>query len=274
MPTIQSLLTGPDVRLPTIEHVLRKGYDICVPRHFRKLSIVNGDAQTLPEHTDVTLPMEDNIQCTHENYPWISAAPENEIVFHPSDPSRIDLTPIREPLKKYLQDITAACSAQEKYPYTTDPNKAKSVALFRDTRRRIIFRHWPRASNGDAIVKVPDNYVRDKVAANGFRLWGATLFDFYLTPRYHDQPDPSIITSGNDLMKWMKAHEETETCAKEIAWAEREEDPRILEPYDIARLLREEEGRIRSGEIGKMLTAQEAKRWGLDLNVSAFSIIQ
>lgn len=175
-------------------------------------------------------------------------------------------------MKKYLQDLIVTRS--EEYQKATADGKTltddEKALIFRDANRRLIFRYWPRAPNGDIIL--PDASIRGKVAANGIQLWGSTLFDFYRTQRFPDLPNLSTISTGSKLMKWMKAHGETETCAEEILWAEREEEPHVIKPYDIVSLLREQEALIRSGRLGKMLSVAEAKRWGFDPKVILFCV--
>ncbi|KIJ15025.1 hypothetical protein PAXINDRAFT_59472, partial [Paxillus involutus ATCC 200175] len=101
-------------------------------------------------------------------------------------------------------------------------------------KKRFIFHRWPRDPNGKKINSF--DIVPGKEVGNGLELWGATLYDFFLVhgdPRNTDRSGWTIST-GSKLAKTMKAFGELEAAKDEIAWAEREEEPREILPCDPA----------------------------------------
>ncbi|GLB34456.1 hypothetical protein LshimejAT787_0200210 [Lyophyllum shimeji] len=136
-------------------------------------------------------------------------------------------------------------------------NEAIELLLGKDTRKRLVFRHWPRAPNGEAIT--PENSIPGKMAPNGVQLWGATLFDFYRVRRHPDNPGLSTITTGSKLMKWMKEHGELEHAEDEIEWAEMEEEPRVIEPWSPQEEIEKIEEMIRQGKAGRSMPLPASK---------------
>jgi hypothetical protein len=101
-------------------------------------------------------------------------------------------------------------------------------------KNRIVFRAWPRDPNGKTIMPSP---LRGKEAGNGLDLWGATLYDFYRVHRLPDMQSLSTISTGSRLAKWMRQAGEL-IARDELAWADKEEDPKEISPVDIAELIR------------------------------------
>ncbi|RDB22951.1 hypothetical protein Hypma_009907 [Hypsizygus marmoreus] len=125
----------------------------------------------------------------------------------------------------------------------------------RSTRKRMIFRSWPRSPTGKPIT--PENTIKGKQTPNGIQLWGATIFDFYRVRRLPDVPNLSTITTGSKLMRWMKANNELEYARDEIEWAEHEEDPKVIEPHGPHAFVEAQEAKIRAGETGKSMPLME-----------------
>lgn len=121
------------------------------------------------------------------------------------------------------------------------------------TRKRAILRSWPRDPKGKNIIATPDG----KRAGNGLALWGATLFDFYRVQRFPSVFGLSTISTGSKLAAWMKENGETTTADYEIAWAEREEEPREIYPCDIGKIIPDGEMRIRIGAWGKPVSSRD-----------------
>ncbi|KNZ76234.1 hypothetical protein J132_11104 [Termitomyces sp. J132] len=112
----------------------------------------------------------------------------------------------------------------------------------------MVFRYWPRDPKGKNIT--PANTLPGKTAPNGLQLWGATIFDFYRVNRMPDVTSLSTITTGSKLMKWMKANGEIDYAKDEIAWAEMEEDPKVIEPWSPDAQIQEMEENVRQGKAG------------------------
>ncbi|KAG6842735.1 hypothetical protein H0H93_003646, partial [Arthromyces matolae] len=119
------------------------------------------------------------------------------------------------------------------------------------SRKRIIFRHWPRAPKGDNIT--PNNSLPGKMTPNGIQLWGSTMFDFYRVMRMVDVPQLSTITTGSKLMRWMKEHGELTHAKDEIEFAEMEEDPKIIVPWSPRVAMEEMEVNIKLAKAGKSM---------------------
>jgi len=115
--------------------------------------------------------------------------------------------------------------------------------------KRVIFRGWPRSPTGKFILST--NSLPGKEAPNGLQLWGATMFDFYRVRRIPDVPGLSTITTGSKLMRWMKANGELDAAKDEIEWAENEEEPKVIEPYPLRKLIERQEEAIRIGQTRK-----------------------
>ena len=127
------------------------------------------------------------------------------------------------------------------------------------TRHRVVFSQWPRDPDAKEFIK-PENSLIGKTAGNGLQLWGATMFDFYAVLRHPSIPNLRTLSVGSKLLGWVKkVGEDYELARSNYEWAEREADPKTLEPCDIEILIREGEAEMRrcidSGEI----EAYEAK---------------
>lgn len=104
------------------------------------------------------------------------------------------------------------------------------------TKHRRIFSTWPRDPNGPVIR--PENSKLGKMAPNKVQFWGATLFDFFYVRRIPDCPYLATISTGSKLSEWMK--EQGEHYAKDqMARAEREPAPQVVQPYPVDWLLRD-----------------------------------
>ena len=73
------------------------------------------------------------------------------------------------------------------------------------TRRRFIFFIWPRDPKGMPLLPESDSKL-GKMAANGIKHWGATLFDFYHVRRRANFGGLQSTSTGSKLVAWMKAN--------------------------------------------------------------------
>ncbi|KAF8835879.1 hypothetical protein BDN67DRAFT_974822 [Paxillus ammoniavirescens] len=114
-------------------------------------------------------------------------------------------------------------------------------------KKRFVFRRWPRDPNGKELNSF--RFAPGKEAGNGIELWGATLYDFFLIRGHPSDTDRSgwTISTGSKLAKTMKACGELEAAKDEIAWAEREEEPREILPCDPAEAINCYERRAQLG---------------------------
>ena len=127
------------------------------------------------------------------------------------------------------------------------------------TRHRVVFSQWPRDPDTNHIIKA-NNSVVGKTAGNGLQLWGATMFDFYAVLRHPLNPNLRTLSVGSKLLRWVKKVGEDYELVKSIyEWAEREEDPKMLEPCDIEVLIREGEAEMRRCIDSWEIEAYEAK---------------
>ena len=101
---------------------------------------------------------------------------------------------------------------------------------------RAITRQGPRDPKGPMITSLPAG----KKTPSSWPLWGATLFDFFHVDRAPGMGGRTIANSSR-LLAWAKEVGELEHAKDEIAWAEEEESPKELFPYDMARLLSDED---------------------------------
>ena len=102
-------------------------------------------------------------------------------------------------------------------------------------RSRAIVREWPRDPKGKMLKTLPPG----KKTANGFPLWGATVLDFFWVQRAPECGGCITAANSSRMLAWTKEIGELEHAKEEIAWAEREEDPKELFPCDMATLLRD-----------------------------------
>lgn len=127
----------------------------------------------------------------------------------------------------------------------TYANKRREVLNNKMTRRRYVFNSWPRDPKGGVLTA--ENSVLGKETPDKIQLWGATLLDFYYTSRVPINPnkfqftDHSItVSTGSKLLGWMEKHGE-DYAVDQLDLARLEPDPEVIEPLDIAQLIREKE---------------------------------
>src|SRR5271156_3658813 len=97
-------------------------------------------------------------------------------------------------------------------------------------RTRFVFRFWPRDPNGQVA-----QLKRGKVAPNGLDLWGATLYDFYRVKSIPSGSDDLTVSTGSMIAASMRELGEIEWARNEIAWADEEQEPHEVFPYDIGK---------------------------------------
>ncbi|KIK79245.1 hypothetical protein PAXRUDRAFT_161798 [Paxillus rubicundulus Ve08.2h10] len=124
------------------------------------------------------------------------------------------------------------------------PPHVKELMNYPKDKNRFIFRRWPRDPNGKSIL--PSD-IHGKEAGNGLDLWGATLYDFYHVRRIPSSIHGLTISTGSKMAKVMKEFGELEPAKDEIAWAEREEEPREILPHDPAKAIDHYERRVHTG---------------------------
>ncbi|KZP19816.1 hypothetical protein FIBSPDRAFT_743237, partial [Athelia psychrophila] len=96
-------------------------------------------------------------------------------------------------------------------------------------KRRFVFCSWPRNPDGPTVRESP----KAKAAGNGLPIWGATLYDFYTFERVPSLPNYLTRTSGSRLAAAMREIGELGWAAEEIKWADKEDEPVVVEPSDI-----------------------------------------
>ncbi|KAF8835880.1 hypothetical protein BDN67DRAFT_974824 [Paxillus ammoniavirescens] len=124
------------------------------------------------------------------------------------------------------------------------PPYVKKMMGYPKNKNRFIFRRWPRDPNGKPIL--PSD-IHGKEAGNGLDLWGATLYDFYHVRRIPSSIHGLTISTGSKLAKVMEALGELEAAKDEIAWAEREEEPKEIPAYDPAEAIKCYETQVHLG---------------------------
>jgi len=114
------------------------------------------------------------------------------------------------------------------------------------TRHRIIFSVWPRDPQTEHVIKQGvDNPIVGKVAIQGLQLWGGSLFDFYRVQRHPSLTNIETLSTSSKLLEFVKSVGEDYPVARPmVERAEREADPRMIEPFNIARLIHNEECEI------------------------------
>lgn len=146
--------------------------------------------------------------------------------------------------QEFLEDMIlrhATCNKPISSPDATDEEKAADrlrILNARTTRWRHVFLDWPRDPKGKFIT--PENSALGKMAPNKAELWGATIFNFYSTRRFPDITNLVTLSSGSKLAAWMKANGE-DYAKDQLEFAENEEDPHIVLPYEITELIRDYE---------------------------------
>ncbi|KAJ8588562.1 hypothetical protein M405DRAFT_247812 [Rhizopogon salebrosus TDB-379] len=122
-------------------------------------------------------------------------------------------------------------------------------------KQRIILRQWPRDPNGKRRVNLSS--LSGKEAGNGLTLWGATLHDFY-----HVQNIPyglsKTTSTGSIIAKWMRQAGEL-TAKDELAFADKEEDPKEIPVVDIGQLITPFERRMLFGSYDMFSRRREVR---------------
>ncbi|PPQ68571.1 hypothetical protein CVT24_005583 [Panaeolus cyanescens] len=114
-------------------------------------------------------------------------------------------------------------------------------------RKRVIFNHWPRDPDGDILTY--DNAVVGKLAPGDLQLWGETLDNFHTTVRVpHNKGNEYInghsitYTTSSKMLGWCEEHNEHYgLAADDMREARKEGNPKVIEPYDIVKLIRQHE---------------------------------
>jgi hypothetical protein len=116
------------------------------------------------------------------------------------------------------------------------------------TRHRIIFSTWPRDPQTKHVIKSgSENTIIGKTAIEGHQLWGASLFDFYKVYRHPSMTWLQTLSTSSKLLEFVKSVGEDYPMARPmVERAEREEDPKLIEPFDMAQLIQNEEYEIRA----------------------------
>ena len=131
----------------------------------------------------------------------------------------------------------------------------KSIQAQHEGKSRLIFRVWPRAPNGEVIKPSP---LRGKEAGNGLDLWGATLYDFYYVNRIPSVKNYITTSTGSRLAKWMRQNGEL-TAEDELAWADKEEDPKEIPVADMGELIRCRDTRVDMGLYDRFSSRKEVR---------------
>jgi hypothetical protein len=169
--------------------------------------------------------------------------------FPPEGPRRFTAADLIALLQMYNREFAKSSPVVDHTLKTRrDYHSAALDALSSDPyHKREIFRSWPRSPTGQNIL--PQNTIQGKETSNGIQLWGATMFDFYRVRRFPDLAGVSTISTGSKLMRWMKANGELDAAKDEIEWAEREDDPKVIEPYPVRLLVEKQEEDIKDGKV-------------------------
>ncbi|KAF8894951.1 hypothetical protein CPB84DRAFT_1710693 [Gymnopilus junonius] len=149
--------------------------------------------------------------------------------------------------RDFLEELIISTAPEEvrNKDKLTSTSTRDEVAAYRErvlndkqTRHRFVFQRWSRDPNGAPIK--PDNSKLGKMTPNNVQIWGATLFDFYTVNRIPSVPNLVTFSSGSKLARWMK--EQKETYAQDfVERQDEEEDPRLIFPCDIGRLIKDGE---------------------------------
>ncbi|KAH0586923.1 hypothetical protein H2248_005757 [Termitomyces sp. 'cryptogamus'] len=170
------------------------------------------------------------------------------------------VNPREDPHALTAEDLTVTPSLPrtDHAEMSTEVGSSTSEALVipneKDFCKRVVFRRRPRASNGKSIF---NKTLPGKTAPNGIPLWGSTIFDFYYVECMPYGTHLSSISTGSKLMNWMKAKGEADHAKDEIAWAEMEEDPKIIDPRSPCVKIQEMEKMIKLGKAGEYVLKQD-----------------
>ncbi|KAK7032438.1 hypothetical protein VNI00_012996 [Paramarasmius palmivorus] len=132
--------------------------------------------------------------------------------------------------------------------------------------RRCVFRFWPRDPRGTIYRGPPVG--KFKHAPNATELWGASLFDFYHTYRVPALVNAVTTTTGSRMLAWCKMVGELDAAKEEISWAEKEPEPRKIEPADVVEIHRHMiDFKLPCTRYGKAVIEQAKSRGYVDNNV-------
>ncbi|VDC02513.1 unnamed protein product [Peniophora sp. CBMAI 1063] len=101
---------------------------------------------------------------------------------------------------------------------------------------RKVFSEWPRDPKGQ-IIRFKDHKEYGKRTPNGNRMWGETLWDFYMVRMMPENHYFFTWTSGSRIAAFMREYGELDSAPSELAWADAEGDPKQLFPCNVGRLI-------------------------------------
>ncbi|KAF9219164.1 hypothetical protein BS17DRAFT_789925 [Gyrodon lividus] len=137
------------------------------------------------------------------------------------------------------------------FRYTYHPQSASdyhclppAAQLLYGTKKRAVFREWPRDPKGKHILPDPD--LKGKSTPNELP-WGATLYDFFIVRRIPEIPNAITKMTGSKLLKVMEKLGELGSAKHEVEWAVMEEDPKIIPVADTKELIEAYEKRAHMG---------------------------
>lgn len=110
--------------------------------------------------------------------------------------------------------------------HTVPAAATRPSSIVHSKKRRAVFRVWPRGPKGKVFFWYEANFMPGgKVAPNGIRSWGATLYDFYSIKPIPSEPGIITYLSGSRIAAAMRENGEVEHCKDELEWADNEEGP-------------------------------------------------
>lgn len=110
--------------------------------------------------------------------------------------------------------------------HTVPSAATRPSSIVHSEKRRAVFRVWPRDPKGKVFFRYEANFMPGgKVAPNGIRSWGATLYDFYSIKPIPSEPGIIAYLSGSRIAAAMRENGEVEHCRDELEWADNEESP-------------------------------------------------
>ncbi|KAG5337113.1 hypothetical protein C0989_010734 [Termitomyces sp. Mn162] len=171
------------------------------------------------------------------------------------------VNPREDPHALTAEDLTVTPSLPrtDHAEMSTEVGSSTSEALVisneKDFCKRVVFRRRPRASNGKSIF---NKTLPGKTAPNDCMPYGTHL---------------SSISTGSKLMNWMKAKGEADHAKDEIAWAEMEEDPKIIDPRSPCVKIQEMEKMIKLGKAGEYVLKQDTTENDIFNSCSPWSFV-
>ncbi|TRM55702.1 hypothetical protein BD626DRAFT_415795, partial [Schizophyllum amplum] len=118
-----------------------------------------------------------------------------------------------------------------------DPTTLPVVPYY---KRRIVFQHWPAWPNPEEL-KIPLAFEgpKGKEAANGWPLWGASLYSFYEYIVRKEGVELSAMGTATRMAAWAKeiGGAYPDWARREIEAAMHEPDPEKVPVYDVNKLL-------------------------------------